>query len=163
FDREATERTLTEGTRVLTARPGKLGALLRDDLAAILEAYRQIPASQIEQVAGLRTITVYNDWHRYNRITQSGAITGIIDFDSVVAVPSFVDFQNALAHIVIGRVHPARQSFKAFFEGYRGVVNLAAVEIALIYPVMLDRLIWLIADVVDDGRRNGPSTREDLG
>src|SRR5690606_6126190 len=102
FDRHVSEAILRE--RVTVSGTGRAGGLLRtlaDHADALLDVHETIDPATIRAVERLPQTTVYNDWHRYNRLARGRRITGIIDFDSVMAGPRIVDYQNALTHVLI--------------------------------------------------------------
>jgi Ser/Thr protein kinase RdoA (MazF antagonist) len=113
-------------------------------------------------VQRLPTITAYDDWHRHNVLERSGAITGLIDFDSIVEAPRIVDVQNALTYVLASTATPQWRLLAAFLDGYESVAPLTDDEPPLVYPVMLDRVAWLTADILDEICRTGRSTRESV-
>jgi Ser/Thr protein kinase RdoA (MazF antagonist) len=125
-------------------------------------AYSDIPSSQIEETRKLPQITVYNDWHPGNILYRWPRIRGLIDFDSLVEAPRIVDFQNALTYILIGGSRPNPGLVTAFSRGYREILRLSPRERSLIYPVMLDRIAWLVDDIIGEVRKAGASTRDTL-
>lgn len=143
------------------ARP--LATALRDHGPALLDTRHLIRAEHIKAVSGLPTTTLYNDWHRHNRIMRNGRLHGLIDFDSVTQGPRIVDFQAGLTHLLAEADTPPDPSrIRAYSGAYESVLSLDAVERELIYPVMIDRLLWLTADIVREFMREGRSSRESL-
>jgi Ser/Thr protein kinase RdoA (MazF antagonist) len=133
-----------------------------ENLHSMQLAYSDIPSSQIEETRKLPQITVYNDWHPANILYRWPRIRGLIDFDSLVEAPRIVDFQNALTWVLIGKSRPDPKLATAFSAGYRDVFPLSQLEVSLINDVMMDRVLWLIADIVDEMRVTGTSRRESL-
>jgi Ser/Thr protein kinase RdoA (MazF antagonist) len=131
-------------------------------LPAMLESYRAIPDSIVEAVSNLPRQTIYNDWHRWNLLEQGGRITGLVDFDSLVEAPRIVDYQNALGYLLMSQAEPRAGIIEAFSRGFSAYAPLAREESDLIGPVMTDRLLWLVADIAQEIRRNGHSGREGL-
>jgi Ser/Thr protein kinase RdoA (MazF antagonist) len=129
-----------------------------------VSAYMAILDPEIEDVRRLQRITVYNDWHPWNIIVnRSGTIHGLVDFDSVVEAPRIVDFQNALTYALIGKeFRPDHDVVAGFAKGYCDVLPLSSLERSLVFPVMLDRITWLIASILDEIREKGTKGKEDL-
>jgi len=151
FDRE-------EVGRKLTAWDGLPGfrSLSRRIVSSILERYLAIPDSDIAAVASLPKQTIYNDWHRWNLVSKRGRVTGLIDFDSLVEAPRIVDVQNALGYVLMSAVLPWGGVVPGFMRGYCEVSPLSPSEFRLIWPVMIDRLAWLLSDEI---ARNGSYRR----
>ncbi len=155
---------LEEGARWISSRRDRTGFRSEDldDLRSMQMAYSDIPAAQIEEVRKLPKITVYNDWHPGNILYRWPRIRGMIDFDSLVEAPRIIDFQNALTYILIGKTKPNPSLLSAFSGGYNKVSPIFSDEVSLLCPAMLDRIVWLAADIIDEVRRVGASTREAL-
>jgi len=138
-----------------------LHRLLADAAAPMTESLH-LAAESRTAVQRLPAITTYDDWHRDNVLERSGAITGLIDFDSIVEAPRIVDVQNALTYVLTSTATPEWPLLAAFLDGYESVAPLAPDETPLVYPVMLDRIAWLSADILDEICTTGRSTRERL-
>lgn len=123
-------------------------------MSSILDRYRAITDDEIAAVAGLPKQTIYNDWHRWNLVSEHGRVRGLIDFDSLVEAPRIVDVQNALGHVLMSAVVPWGGVVPGFMRGYCEVCPLSAEELRLIWPVMIDRLAWLLADEIARGGSN---------
>jgi len=149
FQREAVTAALSSSSASLD--PGG-----RQLLTGILRAYEAIPDSIIDAVAGLPRQTVYNDWHRWNLLQTGGEFSGLIDFDSLVEAPRVVDFQNGLSHLLMDRDAPEAELIDAYLRGYAASTPLPPNELALVWPLMLDRLLSLTADLASQGRPNTP-------
>src|SRR6185436_11783318 len=104
----------------------------------------------------------YNDWHRFNVIERRGKLVALIDYDSVVEAPRIVDVQNALTYVLLGTRTPDLRLANALLEGYAERIPLSPSETSLLYPVWLDQMAWLVADIVADERNTRASTRADL-
>jgi len=116
---------------------------------AVLQLHAAIESTDIASVAALPRTPVYYDWHSKNIITRWGATVGLIDYDSLGVAPRIVDFQNALSYVLIARSSLEPDLAHAFARAYRSVVPLAETELLLIYPVMVDRATWLLADLLE--------------
>lgn len=143
--------------------PGVLGRTLDEHAGALVEAYRKIPDSHVVAVGELSCLASYGDWHRYNRVVRAGRIQGLIDFDSVMWAPRVVDFQGALSYVMMSTPEPSVPLIRAFAEGYGNVWPLTPADADLVPSLMLDRLLWLLADIVEDVQVQGPGFRDDLG
>ena len=116
---------------------------------AVLQLHAATKATDIASVGVLPRTPVYYDWHSKNIITRWGATVGLIDYDSLGVAPRIVDFQNALSYVLIARSSLDPDLAHDFAGAYRRIVPLAAEELALIYPVMVDRATWLLADLLE--------------
>jgi homoserine kinase type II len=162
FDSEQVATTLTDATPSFQKRRGLATAFADHASAMIATLHTLLPAS-LATVAELPTITAYYDWHRFNIIDRGGALAGLIDYDSIVEAPRIVDVQSALTYVLLSKKTPDLRLASAFLEGYSEFVRLSRRETSLVYPVWLDRIAWLVADIVGEVRRAGTSTREPLG
>jgi Ser/Thr protein kinase RdoA (MazF antagonist) len=141
---------------------GRLRSELQTRFTVIRDGYLAIPRTEIDDVAALESTTLYNDWHRYNMVARGETICGLVDYDSLTEGPRIVDFQNALGYVLLSRGVPDCELVAAFTAGYRDISPLSAHETHLIHSVMLDRLLWLVADVLREINREGASAREEL-
>ena len=117
----------------------------------MLKAYNAISASDIAAVRKLARTTIYNDWHPWNIVNRFGKISGLIDFDGVVEAPRIVDFQNALTYALASEeFRPRHELVSELVSGYCRVLPLSSSERGLVYPVMLDRIAWMIANLIED-------------
>ena len=116
---------------------------------AVLQLHAATESTDIASVGALPRTPVYYDWHSKNIITRWGATAGLIDYDSLGVAPRIVDFQNALSYVLIARSSLEPDLAHAFARAYRRVAPLAAEELALIHPVMVDRATWLLADLLE--------------
>jgi len=116
---------------------------------AVLRLHAATEATDIEAVGALPTTSVYYDWHSKNIITRWGATAGLIDYDSLGVAPRIVDFQNALSYVLIARASLAPELARAFAGAYQRIVPLGAAELALVYPVMVDRATWLLTNLLE--------------
>lgn len=164
FDTDTVRHALTEKVPRAGEHHGgsSLAKALAEHAEYVLRTYGRITASTISEVAALERLAVYNDWHRYNRVVRSGKTCGLIDFDSVMQAPRIVDFQNALTFVLRSTRHPDENLVSAFSKGYQRILPLTPLECRLIYPVMLDRVLWLLADIVEERDRVGETPREEL-
>lgn len=147
-------------------QPDETSRRLADDLRWFavggedgLDLARLVPEATAEEraaVAALPLAAVYYDWHNKNIVTRWGVNAGLIDYDSLAVAPRIVDFQNALTYVMISRPVVDAGLVSAFARGYRAVHPLSAAEIALVHPVMVDRVGWLLAHVLA-GLRTGRS------
>src|SRR6185436_19885872 len=101
----------------------------------------------------------YNDWHRFNVIERRGKLVALIDYDSVVEAPRIVDVQNALTYVLLGTRAPDLRLAEAFLEGYAERIALSRRERSLLYPLLLDRMAALVADIVGEARDASTSAR----
>jgi Ser/Thr protein kinase RdoA (MazF antagonist) len=113
-------------------------------------------------VSALPLQTIYNDWHPNNVLERGGNIVGLIDFDSLVEAPRVVDVQNALAYVLMNCATPDIALAEAFLGGYESSAALPSRERDLLWPVMMDRLLWLVFDVMREKEGRGRSHREAL-
>ena len=153
FDIPNTTRRLSASARRLSARRdlARIRSALLENIDNMLDAYTAIPASEIAAVSTLARTTIYNDWHPWNIVNRSGKIHGLIDFDGVVEAPRIVDFQNALTYALASEeFRPRHELVSAFASGYCRVLPMSSTERGLIYPVMLDRIAWMVANLVED-------------
>lgn len=147
-----------EISRKLAAWDGLPGcrSLSRRIVSSILERYLTIADSEITAVESLPKQTIYNDWHRWNLVSERGRVTGLIDFDSLVEAPRIVDVQNALGYVLMSAIVPWGGVVPGFMRGYCEVAPLSREELRLLWPVMIDRLAWLLSDEIggaNDTRR----------
>jgi Ser/Thr protein kinase RdoA (MazF antagonist) len=150
----ARERMHGGGGRVLRR-------LVVQEATAMADALH-VAAAARTAVQRLPFITTYDDWHRYNVLERAGAITGLIDFDSIVEAPRIVDVQNALTYVLTSTATPQWQLLAAFLDGYESVAPLSRDEAPLVYPVMLDRVAWLTTNILDEICATGQSSRESI-
>jgi Ser/Thr protein kinase RdoA (MazF antagonist) len=68
--------------------------------------------------------------------------------------------QNALTYVLLSRRHFDPALVAAFSEAYASVFPLSSEEASLVRVVMLDRVIWLIADLLGQIRRQRSRRRE---
>lgn len=160
FETEAVAAVLSRSTGRVS---GALGHELDEHVGALLEAYRDLPDSHVAAVDDLPRLAAYCDWHRYNRVVRAGRIQGLIDFDSLMWAPRVVDFQGALSYVMMSTPEPSLLLIRAFAEGYGRVWPLTFAEAGLVPSLLLDRLLWLLADIVEDVQAHGPGFRDDLG
>ncbi len=74
-----------------------------------------------------------------------------------------MDFQNALTYALIGKeFRPDYGIFTGFVRGYCDVLPLSSLERALVFPVMVDRLAWLIGSVLEEIREDRAKGKEPL-
>ena len=153
FDIPDTTRRLSTTAHWLATRhnlPHIRSAIL-EFIDEILNTYAAISASEIAAVRSLPRATIYNDWHPWNIVNRSGKICGLIDFDGVVEGPRIVDFQNALTYALASEeFRPRHELVRAFARGYGRVWPLSNSERGLVYAVMLDRVAWMIANLIED-------------
>jgi len=151
FDRE-------EVTQRLAAWEGmpQFQRVSRRAIASILDRYLTITEDEIAAVDALPKQTLYNDWHRWNLVADQGRVTGLIDFDSLVEAPRIVDVQNALGYVLMSAIVPWGGVVPGFMRGYCEVSPLSSDELPLLWPVMIDRLAWLLSDEI---ARGGSSRR----
>jgi glycosyltransferase involved in cell wall biosynthesis len=165
FDIPGTIGRLYAGAQWISARqdlPNLRHALL-DNIDAIVSACNVISGSEIEEAHRLQKVTIYNDWHPWNIVSRFGRIHGLVDFDSVVEAPRIVDFQNALTYALIGEeFRPDHDVVTGFVNGYCDVLPLSSLERSLVFPVMLDRIAWLITRILDEIREEGTKSKEGL-
>lgn len=128
----------------------QLENLFKNSVHLLLEAYNSIPDSDIEAIKKLPKIPVYNDWHGYNILGQHNKIMGLIDFDSLVEATRIVDFQNALVYSVKSHKGIDISRIQSFIQGYFKVLQLSPTELSLIHPLMIERLVNLIADILEE-------------
>ena len=161
---DTTQRLIAAGQWISSRQDlPSLRNALRDNIDAIVSACLAISDSEVEDVHRLQKITTYNDWHPWNIVNRFGAIHGLVDFDSVVEAPRIVDFQNALTYALIGKeFRPDQDVLTGFAKGYCAVLPLSSLERSLIFPVMLDRIAWLIGSILDEIRYKGTKGKEDL-
>jgi Ser/Thr protein kinase RdoA (MazF antagonist) len=95
-------------------------------------------------------------------LERDGRIVGLIDFDSLVEAPRIVDVQNALAHLLMSSATPDLAIVREFLSGYESAAPLSSEERPLLWPVMLDRLLWLVSDIRRERERVGRSARDGL-
>ena len=147
-----------------SGRAGNIVAAIEEfSLERILAAYDTLLPAARDAVAALPRQTIYNDWHPRNMLAGDGRIVGLIDFDSLVEAPRLVDVQNALGYLLMHCETPDLAVARSFLNGYESVAPLSPLERSLIGPVMMDRLLWLTADILLEKQRRGRSARERLG
>jgi Ser/Thr protein kinase RdoA (MazF antagonist) len=149
------EQTVSDLTGVLASSSPFLDDPDRRRLSAAIERYVDIPDAVVSRVAGLRRQTVYNDWHRGNLLEIEGSIRGLIDFDSVLEAPEIVDFQNGLSNLLMALPDPHEEAIGRYRRGYQDGAESYDLPIELLWPVMRDRLLWLV------GRRAGKSSKRE--
>ena len=81
----------------------------------------------------------------------------------LVEAPRVVDVQNALGYLLMHCETPDQAVARSFLNGYESVAALSSREHSLVWPVMMDRLLWLTADILLEKQRKGRSARERLG
>jgi Ser/Thr protein kinase RdoA (MazF antagonist) len=147
-----------------SGRAGDIATAIEEfSLERILAAYDTILPAARDAVAALPLQTVYNDWHPRNMLARDGRIVGLIDFDSLVEAPRVVDVQNALGYLLMHCETPDQAVARSFLNGYESVAALSSREHSLVWLVMMDRLLWLTADILLEKQRKGRSARERLG
>lgn len=165
FESETVVRSLSEARSWFATQRDvpDIGTAVVAEAPTVVAMVRALSPAAIASVAALPTTTAYYDWHRFNMIDRAGKIVGLIDFDSIVEAPRIVDVQNALTYVLLGTRTPDLRLAGAFLEAYSRLVELSRLEASLIMPVFVDRVAWLVANIVDEVRRNGTSTRERVG
>ena len=131
-------------------------------LERALAVHKRIVPVARGAVSALPLQTIYNDWHPNNVLERGGKIVGLIDFDSLVEAPRIVDVQNALAYVLMNCATPDIATAEAFLGGYESSAALSSRERGLLWPVMMDRLLWLVIDVMREKESVGRSHREAL-
>jgi Ser/Thr protein kinase RdoA (MazF antagonist) len=113
--------------------------------------YASIPEAAKQAIQQLDLIPVYNDWYPDNILMLDRNIVGLIDFDSVVAAPYILDLQNALLYAAGTRSGFDAEKIRAFIQGYVSVRPLCRPELELIHPLMIDRIMFLVARAMKGG------------
>ena len=128
--------------------PG-LERLVARSLDPILRAYAEISAAEIAATSSLAVTAAYYDWNNKNIICRRGRVSGLIDYDSLAEAPRLVDFQNALTYVIVGKEATDRGMMAAFAAAYNAVAPLSSIETALLRPLMIDRAIALLCDLLE--------------
>jgi Ser/Thr protein kinase RdoA (MazF antagonist) len=103
------------------------------EIAAILPAWRQLPAQ-----------TIHNDFNPFNILVDPGnhtAISGILDFGDMVHAPALNDLATAAAYLTD---EPGLELYRAIIAGYASRRPLTPAEIGLLPSLTKARLILTI-------------------
>jgi Ser/Thr protein kinase RdoA (MazF antagonist) len=127
----------------------ELERLAARSLDPIMRAYAEVSAADIAATNALAITAAYYDWNNKNIICRRGRVSGLIDYDSLAEAPRLVDFQNALTYVMVGKEHIDRSMMAAFADAYNAVAPLTAIETVLLRPLMIDRAIALLCDLLE--------------
>jgi Ser/Thr protein kinase RdoA (MazF antagonist) len=138
--------------------------VLAERIDTVLAGYGAITDADVARVRELPRNTIYNDWTTGNHLVDAqGTVRGLIDFDSVIEAPRIVDFQNALAYVLVGAPSgPETGLVTAFAQGYLTVLAPPPEELALVHAVALDRIAELIVRRIAAAHREPIRLREVL-
>ncbi len=153
FQVEETCSVLQESTAAMRAhkRLRRSEVLWLQAADSVLPVYASIPEAAKQAIQQLDLIPVYNDWYPDNILMLDRNIVGLIDFDSVVAAPYILDLQNALLYAAGTRSGFDAEKIRAFIQGYVSVRPLCRPELELIHPLMIDRIMFLVARAMKGG------------
>ena len=112
-------------------------------LSTFTELRRQLVERDGEKIRRLPIQTIYNDWHPWNLIGQDNALTGLIDFDSLVEAPRILDLANALSYCLILSDLPVENIYNIFIETYIHENPISLAERAFVRTPLVDHLIQL--------------------
>lgn len=112
------------------------------------QAYDHILSSDILSIKNLPKLPVHYDLHGKNILCSGDRIVGLIDFDALGIGPRIIDFQNALIYMSGGSHGIDLSKAKSFVDGYYSAWPLSVDEIELIYPLMIERLMTLVTQVI---------------
>ena len=118
-----------------------LGEDIGDGLERIAPLRRALTARDAAAIRALPVQTIYHDWHPWNLLGRDGALTGLIDFDSLVEAPAVADLANALGNCLLLADMPSAPVAAAFLDSYAAERPLSAAERVLARTLLIHRLL----------------------
>jgi Ser/Thr protein kinase RdoA (MazF antagonist) len=132
----------------------------RKQIDRAMELFLRTEAAAVQGIATSRKWVIYNDWHRHNIIQRLGVIRGIVDFDSVCEGSHIEDVQNALTHVLLAK--PNHRSLGPFLRAYQQFMPISEDQMALLFPIMVHRVVRLLDQVLTGSAYDQDSSRRRL-